>query len=831
MDRTAALLPTLLAAALVAGAAPAQCTPTFLPQQALSGVQGIVRAAVSWDPDGAGPRGPVLVLGGLFDVAGDLATTGIVAYDFADGRWSAFGDGLAAVSALVVLPNGDLVAGGIDVHRWTGSTWVRLGAGFDSGVMSLAVRPNGDLIAGGAFTYVGTQLFGGIARWNGAAWVPMGSGMNQAVQAVAALPNGDVVAGGWFTYVNGQLLPRIARWDGTSWSALGGGISGEVRVLRTLQNGDLLVGGEFTTAGGLPANHIARWNGVSWSALGAGVADAFQPSVRSLLELANGDLVAGGTFATAGGAPAASVARWNGATWSPLGGGISHSSSWVSPVGFALAEVGSRIVAAGEFTRAGGAPALNVGAWDGTSWSALGAGLESVVRVLHVQPNGDVIAGGDFRGIDGVAAAGVARRDAAGWHPLGTGIDGIVTGAATLANGDLVVTGGFQTAGGVPAQGIARWNGAAWSALGPGVGTAGGVVCVAVRPNGHVYTGGYFHSGGSSTYLGVWDGATWSLLPCNGLVSGLAVLPNGDLVAGGGFTSIGGIAANHVARFDGTNWHPMGTGFSSSVGRLSVTGDGTLFALGFFSRAGTQTVNGIARWDGSQWQALGTGVGPGSSAHAAVGLPGGRLVVGGTFTAAGGLPAPYLAQWDGSAWSALGAPSSWVVALAVLQDGSLMVGGNFVRIGGVASPYLAGMTSTCPASAVSLGGGCASSGGANQLAARAWPWAGTTFRAEASGLPATGFAAAVTGFAAASLPLASVVPQGVVGCTLRTTTEFTQLVLPVAGVARSSLVLPNTVAVAGLSLRHQVVACETGLGGALTAVTSTNVVALVVGSH
>jgi hypothetical protein len=44
--------------------------------------------------------------------------------------------------------------------------------------------------------------------------------------------------------------------------------------------------------------------------------------VSSILELPNGDLVAGGTFAIADSAFINNIARWDGTTWQPLGSGI-----------------------------------------------------------------------------------------------------------------------------------------------------------------------------------------------------------------------------------------------------------------------------------------------------------------------------------------------------------------------------------------------------------------------------------------------------------------------------------------------------------------------------
>ena len=71
--------------------------------------------------------------------------------------------------------------------------------------------------------------------------------------------------------------------------------NGDVLVLRTLADGQLIAGGSFTTAGGQATNCIARWDGANWHGLGNGV-DALLPfgaNVQALAVLPNGDVLAG----------------------------------------------------------------------------------------------------------------------------------------------------------------------------------------------------------------------------------------------------------------------------------------------------------------------------------------------------------------------------------------------------------------------------------------------------------------------------------------------------------------------------------------------------------
>ena len=78
-----------------------------------------------------------------------------------------------------------------------------------------------------------------------------------------------------------------------------------------------------------------------------------------------------------------------------------------------------------------------------------------------------------------------------------------------------------------------------------------------------------------------------------------------------------------------------------------------LYAGGYFTTAGGVAANNIAKWDGSAWSALGSGMNGQPDVYA-LAVSGTNLYAGGCFTTAGGVPANNIAKWDGSAWSALG---------------------------------------------------------------------------------------------------------------------------------------------------------------------------------
>src|SRR6185503_15089196 len=145
-----------------------------------------------------------------------------------------------------------------------------------------------------------------------------------------------------------------------------------------------------------------------------------------------------------------------------------------------------------------------------------------------------------------------------------------------------------------------------------------------------------------------------------------------------------------------------------------------------------------------------------------------------------------------------------VFALETVPNGDLVAGGAFTFVNGAISAYMAQLTTTCPATAVSSGAGCNGSGGPNVLAATSLPWIGSTFRSVATGMPAIALALGVFGFSTTSIPMPSILPQGVAGCTLLVVPDLLELYVPAAGLAQTQLVIPNTVALAGVVLHQQV---------------------------
>jgi len=343
--------------------------------------------------------------------------------------------------------------------------------------------------------------------------------------------------------------------DGAVWSlvvhddGLGGGPA-------------LYAGGSFTAAGGIRANHVARWNGVSWSPLGEGT----NSNVHALVVLdecrgAGPELYEGGSFTMAGGAAASRVARWDGASWTPLGGQIEGGP--FTPTVLALAAfddgsgAGPSLHIAGDFKTIDGATVNNIARWNGSSWSPLANGTDGAVSTLAAFDDGSgagpaLYAGGEFIFPSGVAARRVARWNGVEWSALGAGMNGGVAALTVFDDGAgggaaLHAAGLFTSADEQPANRIARWNGTTWTPLGSGLNGAAQAMAVfgaGTAIESSLFVGGSFTMAGGVAVSGVarWNGATWASLGggTNAIVLALAGLdaaptPSPALFVGGNF--------------------------------------------------------------------------------------------------------------------------------------------------------------------------------------------------------------------------------------------------------------------------------------------------------
>ncbi|MBZ0154420.1 MAG: hypothetical protein K8J09_23075 [Planctomycetes bacterium] len=334
---------------------------------------------------------------------------------------------------------------------------------------------------------------------------------------------------------------------GQGFDLAGSMVGPGIEVMVEMPNGDVVAGGVFDQIGGVAANHIARWNGTNWTPLGAGTSWI----VQAMTVAANGDLIVGGDFNAAGGALAVKVARWDGTTWHAMGAGLPY------PVTALAALPGGGCIA-------GGASAISM--WNGASWSTIGTPIFALgpsIASIRALANGDALVAGQFTGIGAVTARNIARWSAATgtWLPVGIGTElnptlsasPIVKAMAIAANGDVFV-GGRQLLG--PFESMARWNGTGWSNFAnPFPSTVDGVAVLETLPNGRLLASGAISMLASS--LQEWDGLAWRSLgstspvgTVHGNIEAVLQSSSGAYFAGGGFGIMDGVSSQGIARYD-----------------------------------------------------------------------------------------------------------------------------------------------------------------------------------------------------------------------------------------------------------------------------------------
>jgi hypothetical protein len=392
----------------------------------------------------ARPSGESIVAGAFTSLAG-LAVSGVASWQAgAFTALAPLGVARAATtlaSGELLVGGSNLLGSTAGTARWNGSSWLAESGGPLGEVATVAGDSNGDAYAGGSFPACGNAPLRNFARrsaagWNGAA----PGGLDGQVLAILPLPDGSSIIGGNFARAGGQVCNGIARRIGNTWQRLGTGIQhafgpGSVRALARLPNGDVVAGGAFVQAGGQPSSNLARWNGSAWSGIGGGIGGTTSLTrVDALLVRASGNLVVGGTFTVAGSTPVTNVAEWNGATWTPLGSLGGGSLFFQTGVRSLVELPNGQVVAGGFFPAIGGVgtfPEANFALWNGSTWASL-PGLPGEVRDLAVMVDGSLIA------FAGGAGSTVARLVGSGFVPLNITPAGKLL---PLPNGDLVVAG------------------------------------------------------------------------------------------------------------------------------------------------------------------------------------------------------------------------------------------------------------------------------------------------------------------------------------------------------------------------------------------------------
>lgn len=245
------------------------------------------------------------------------------------------------------------------------------------------------LYAGGRFTSAGGVQASHIAKWDGSDWSPVGTGLAGSVHSLAVFDDGTGPA----LYAGETNAPHLRRWDGARWvpiSGLGGvGFFWEICVysMATFDDGSgpaLFFGGTFDAP--FPGYNIAKWDGSSMSSLPF-VVGFGEDGVHTLkvFDDGNGPALFIGRSALYQ-LEDAQILRWDGSTVPP-------PSVPVDGRGVYAMEVfdggsGPALYAGGSFSKVGGTPLDHIARWDGSSWTDVGGGMNDSVTALTVFDDG-----------------------------------------------------------------------------------------------------------------------------------------------------------------------------------------------------------------------------------------------------------------------------------------------------------------------------------------------------------------------------------------------------------------------------------------------------------
>lgn len=321
-------------------------------------------------------------------------------------------------------------------------------------------------------------------------------------------------------------------------------------------------------------------------------------------------------------------------------------------------------------------------------------------------------------GINGPVAAQPGKIDTT-FDP-GAGANSNVLSVAIQPDGKIIIAGGFTAYNNIARTRIARLNpgGSLDTSFDPGTGTNLPVTTMALRPDGKIIIGGAFND-----YNGVVckklallneDGSLNSGFAIGtndtGFITAVAVQPDNKIIIGGRFNSYSGIPRNNIARLNANG--VLDTGFYPGDGlyimppgpmsvplparAIAVQPDGKMVVGGDFVKYNNIQINRIARInaDGSLDTGFHTGTGASAAVMATAIQPDGKIIIGGSFTNYNGISRNRIARInaDGSldvSFNPGTGPDLYIQTIALQQDGKILIGGAFTHYNGATRNRLA----------------------------------------------------------------------------------------------------------------------------------------------
>jgi hypothetical protein len=340
-----------------------------------------------------------------------------------------------------------------------GSTWLpegdTTGIGIGGSLDQVGIAASSCTLWGaGQFSHLaGAPVRARVARFTGDGWAAVADDIprDASCPGFAVAPGGEVALACTVFPIEGDPVGQVYRVDGDHLAPIGG-------ALPPVQAIAFDAAGGLWAAGGAATGYLARLDGDHFVT----VEDRFDAPV-ALIDAGGAaggatDVLVAGSFTAVGDTAALHVARYDGAAWHALGGGVP---------GFVTAIArGGGTTYASSVDDGGGAAPLLLGAFDGAAWRELakpGSGLtpQTFFNFNAIRPiGGGVIAVGSAVLDDGVGRGALVYRGGA-FTALGGGVHAIGLSGLAVSRGAIWVGGLIAEAGSgaatTPTLGVARY--------------------------------------------------------------------------------------------------------------------------------------------------------------------------------------------------------------------------------------------------------------------------------------------------------------------------------------------------------------------------------------
>jgi uncharacterized delta-60 repeat protein len=561
-------------------------------------------------------------------------------------------------------------------------------SGFATGTTGTSVRVNSltvlpatnQLLVGGEFTHYDNQahsnLFALDAAGTPASNFSVGVGFDAPVRSLALAPGGNVVVGGDFTTYKDLAAKRITRLKPTgqaddidvpvpgvattayTWYTVAGPVSnGNTATLLTSDAGTYWVTATITLNGVTSTSPIS--NTVTLTV----AAPTLAPIAVHVTPPGSLSLPAAGQSQQLKAEAVYPALR--------VGTGFSRGSVNYRNIFSFKTQPNGKLVVGGNFIDYNGTPCQYIvrlhadGTLDPTFRYAASGGIDNIITLVALQPNGKIVVGGDFKHYSTKTLNNLARLNTDGTLDLTfKGSFNVSPMDITfLPNGKMLVVGNFDTyyttsnSSSTPAPFVVRL-------------TADGEFDTDFTPKG-VATLGTGKPG------------------LDGAVNALALQPDGKVLVGGDFLNYGITPRQRIARLnaDGSldpSFDPSGAGLTARVHSLALQPDGKVLVGGEFG-GHLIRLNANGSLDTSFTPPSFAPPSAGSTIVATLVLQSdGRILVGGQFQGSirhllqDGTPDPTFSL-TGPGFNAK------VSTLAIQPDGHLLAGGEFTNYGPLAT--------------------------------------------------------------------------------------------------------------------------------------------------